>query len=370
MAGARLTAARLQAALLVAATLGATPARADDVYQRIPPRFALSGTELDVLGWTPDGTELLFTTAVRYFPMETVDDPEVPPMRLTLGLRRDVRRGRDTRYVLELVGPSGPTMRDELRGSPGPGEWAAYRHAHPPEPGAARVGPRGAEAVVTGAQGAWAGVSYHFELPARAALTMAAVVGDQRFGEATWTSDQATRGSVTPLWAPDGRRLAWLVRDEGQNVQTVAIVPVGPYVALATLPADADRATNAAQRLEQLGVVPMEILTGDVPAETVIYYAPGFEAEARRLAAAAPGGGRVDTLTWTSAADLAIVAGPALLEGPSAPVPAGRPVAVHGARRSGFWTGRRVALAGTAGALVIVLAGLRVRRRRRASRTA
>jgi len=53
------------------------------------------GRPLVVLGFTGDGEFLAYTRQVEYYPLETVDDDSVKPMKLVFGIVREARTGRE-----------------------------------------------------------------------------------------------------------------------------------------------------------------------------------------------------------------------------------------------------------------------------------
>lgn len=347
----------------------AAPAGARAEHERVPPRWIYSAVKMGPLGWTAD-SEFLFERTVEYFPMETIDDPSVPPMRLTFGLRWDARRGREIRYVLGLTTADGrPTMRDELRNAPGPDQWRVFVAEHAPVLAGGPLGPGGARAFVTGATGEWVATRYDFDLAAGGVLSLGVEHEGQRRGAPLTYDDNRgrVRGWALPVWSPDGRRVAWLLHVEPTMpfeppVQLFSVMPVGPTVHVAVREPDLERSNNALVALEALGLAPVGLVAAPEVhvAGSVVWAAPGWEDEARRVLAALPGGGEVRPLDGRTAADLVIAPAAALFEGPAdAALPAWGDAPPLGAPKPRDW--RPWALAVAVG-LGLVLAWLRFNR--------
>ena len=120
---------------------------------------------------------------------------------------------------------------------------------------------------------------------------------------------------VEPVYSPDGKRVALLIHDVGVSTSPsdsydIAFGPTsGPRLELLAPKGSPDEAftTNAA-KLEAAGLVPVATDTSQsVHPKTVVYAAPGFEADAKKAAAAL--GATVEPLTWKPGFDLVVALG-------------------------------------------------------------
>ncbi len=124
--------------------------------------------------------------------------------------------------------------------------------------------------------------------------------------------------TVQPFWSPNGRHVAWVVHPkdwEGMDGTTTWQVLFGP----AGLPRIHVLAGKAL--LDQVGPKVkadldskgfFTVYLGKALKErdaSVVYAAPGLEAEAARAAAAIPGGAKVDKLNWKVNAELVVALG-------------------------------------------------------------
>ncbi|MBS2031159.1 MAG: hypothetical protein JST54_24880 [Deltaproteobacteria bacterium] len=120
---------------------------------------------------------------------------------------------------------------------------------------------------------------------------------------------------VEAVFSPDGKRVALLIHDVGigagpSDSYELDFGPTaGPRVELLAPRGSPEEAftTNAA-KLEAAGLVPVATDTSQsVHPKTVVYAAPGFDAEAKKAAAAL--GATVEPLTWKPGFDLVVALG-------------------------------------------------------------
>jgi hypothetical protein len=290
---------------------------------------------LRVLGWTADGDLLAYTRQVEYYPLETIDDETVKPLKLVFGVVREARTGREHAYLLELSDATGATMhRDELAQLPGAGAWKTWLAEHPLAMGLGRFSTYGARAQASGtvkgggmAALPWSHDQFHFKLPEGepVKLSLAVAAPDGR----VWNSIGAREGTdglvgwAVPLWSPDARRVAWWMEEDDDNehgpTQYVVIAAIGPRLEVVVSPDDEDRAWNALERLENAGVPPVFVRRAAAHiGATVIQAAAGSEADAQALAKRL-GHATVEPMTAASDFDLTVVAGPELMAPPVSP---------------------------------------------------
>lgn len=141
-------------------------------------------------------------------------------------------------------------------------------------------------------------------------------------GKKSWASADLDLGQwnansyVEPLWSPDGRRVAYLVHIVdgcyGATAETALwFGPAqGPRVQVLRVKERASSdVADAMLALEGAGFAPTA--EGDAKgshAGTVVFAAKGFEAEAKKAAAALPGA-KVEMLTWKAGFELVVVLG-------------------------------------------------------------
>ncbi len=319
------------AALLALASAGAASAQVD----RPDVKYDAWGRPLVVLGWTAAGDYFVYTRQVEYYPLETVDDESVVPLRLIFGVAHEARTGRVRRYVLELTDENGrPVVRDEFSGSPGLIEWTAWLAEHPLSMPRGRVSASGARARVTGTAqsgGAvvmWDGRQFRYNLPGGKPVRLVLqidVLGRRWTSLATGDGDRTFVGTAEPLWSPDGRRVAWRVEEAsaGDDGPTgnIVIAAVGPRVQLNVADDAEAQAPNALEHLEGAGIAPVMIKRATAPLEhTTIRAAAGLELDAHRLAELLPGKAVVEPMTAPSSYDLIVLAGPELMVPRAPPV--------------------------------------------------
>jgi len=120
---------------------------------------------------------------------------------------------------------------------------------------------------------------------------------------------------LEPVFSPDGKRVAILEHDVGvgagpSDSYVVWFAPVsGPRVELLAPKGSPEGAFAAnAAKLEAAGLVPVATDTSQsVHPTTVVYAAPGFEADAKKAATAL--GAKVEPLTWKPGFDVVVALG-------------------------------------------------------------
>lgn len=141
-------------------------------------------------------------------------------------------------------------------------------------------------------------------------------------GKKSWLSAELALGnwnadlSVEPLWSPDGRRVAYLVHVVNGCYGAVSDYELwfgptqGPRVQLLSVKERPyEDVSEAMSALEGAGFAPTsEGEAKGAHAGTVVFAAKGFEAEAKKAAAALPGA-KVDKLTWKPGHELVVVLG-------------------------------------------------------------
>jgi hypothetical protein len=141
-------------------------------------------------------------------------------------------------------------------------------------------------------------------------------------GKKSWTSAELelshwkADASVEPIWSPDGRRVAYLAHISNGCKGPVfdhalTFGPVqGPRVqVLWVKERPFDDVFEAIDALEEAGFTPTASdLAKGSHAGTVVFAAKGFEADAKKAAAAFPGA-RVEKLTWKAGFELVVVLG-------------------------------------------------------------
>lgn len=125
-----------------------------------------------------------------------------------------------------------------------------------------------------------------------------------------------TRASVGTLfvrWAPDGRRVAWVMRktareDHGfEGPGTIVIGAVGPRVQVLAEKSKLDLAVaRVGDLLDRVGFPMTQVGPMLKPrSSTVVYFAPEAEQAARAIADAIPGSS-VEPLTWDARAEVVV----------------------------------------------------------------
>jgi hypothetical protein len=127
----------------------------------------------------------------------------------------------------------------------------------------------------------------------------------------------APAGSVDVYWTPDGRRTLWIahhaghaMRDPGYD-EIVVGTDGNPGVSVAVDKAKLKDAEKISAALAKAGFTVLKVSAAKKPRDkSVVFAAAGHEAEAKKLAAAVPGGAEVQTLDWKSPLDLVVALGP------------------------------------------------------------
>jgi hypothetical protein len=151
-------------------------------------------------------------------------------------------------------------------------------------------------------------------VPKPTAIAFSVKAGKKRWPSKSLSFDhQNVDHSVEFVWSPDGKRVAYVVHTEGIGSPAggyeVAFGPTqGPRVqVLGVEKAPEEALTQAVLALEGAGFAPTGAgkAKGEHPT-SVVFAAKGFEADAKKAAAAIPGA-RVDKLTWKVGYDLVVV---------------------------------------------------------------
>ncbi|MBL8915874.1 MAG: hypothetical protein JNM17_34565 [Archangium sp.] len=160
------------------------------------------------------------------------------------------------------------------------------------------------------AQGKWVGGEYTPPVSVRERLRFEVVVGD-----VTRTSTRSVDAyELEPYWSPDGRYVLWLYRNPhiGARIGSGG----GPRAQILGVPKVLAAARDATIRVAEANGLAV-LVTAPALKErdkTVVYAAAGFEADAKKVAAALGGGATVSVLNWKADAELVIALGTAALE--------------------------------------------------------
>ncbi len=124
-------------------------------------------------------------------------------------------------------------------------------------------------------------------------------------------------GSVDVYWTPDGKRTLWLAHHSGHSMRdpgfdTLVVGTDGnPGVAVAMDKAQLKDADKVSATLAKAGFTVLSVTPAKKARDkSVVFAAAGHEADAKKLAAAVPGGAEVQKLDWKSQVDLVIALAP------------------------------------------------------------
>jgi len=152
-------------------------------------------------------------------------------------------------------------------------------------------------------------------------------VGLSRRGERSWPQwTQALDASamaflpytVTTRRSPDGRYAAVVVTQDGAWTMrgallassTVHLVPAAPLISVLSPPAMAGARGHIADHLRALRVGAVNAAESLAEREaSVVYFADGFESQARAIAGQVSGGATVEPMTWDGAQHVVVALG-------------------------------------------------------------
>jgi len=129
---------------------------------------------------------------------------------------------------------------------------------------------------------------------------------------------------ATPYWSPDGRYVAWVLKTsdwQGMDgsVQLYVVIGSGgnPRAQVLAAPDVLKQAGGPVTKaVEAAGLTVVLVGKAQKPRDqSVVYAAKGFEAAAKRAAAAVPGGATVEPLTWKPGVELVVALGRSALGG-------------------------------------------------------
>jgi hypothetical protein len=146
----------------------------------------------------------------------------------------------------------------------------------------------------------------------------------QRGGAALKSETFDTKGSVSWSFSPDGKRVAlffvqtpdckpsgtgdFVCTNDGVEARIDRIV--GPRVQLLAKGLSSEALEKTAEALEKAGFAPTSRDEARAAREkSVVYAAKGLEADARRIAAAVPGGATVEALSWKTKFEVVVALG-------------------------------------------------------------
>jgi hypothetical protein len=131
----------------------------------------------------------------------------------------------------------------------------------------------------------------------------------------------APADSLDVYWTPDGKRTLWVahhfsraMRDPGFE-EIVVGTDGSPGVSVAVDKAKLKEAEKVSVALAKAGFTVLKVTAAKKPRDkSVVFAAAGREADAKKLAAAVPGGAEVQKLDWKSPQDLVVALGPDALK--------------------------------------------------------
>lgn len=266
-------------------------------------------------GWTQDSRFVVFTLTTEWAATEAGDGGKAVETWVV-----DGRTGATAKYQ---AGKPDKKAKDVLSAE----ALAEWKKAHPLAPVVpSKTSPDKAatariDLVADDGKGSWAGAGYAFGcqgedcMMMQGKLTFSVEKAGKTYRGAGWEESSAgnLRGAVVPYWSPDGHRVAWalergyaMMNDFGYGKVFVSAASVRTEV-VAAKDLSPDAAIDA---LEKAGVY----VTKTGPAQkarekSVVYFAKGFDAEAKAAAAAVPGGATTEPLSWKAESDLVIALG-------------------------------------------------------------
>jgi len=168
-------------------------------------------------------------------------------------------------------------------------------------------------------RGTWKGAD--FKPPKHGVAELRVARGKKSTLSRSWNEGLA---HATPYWSPDGRYIAWLLRSstwEGMDGSVAMYVVIGSgggarAQVLAAPDVLKQAGATVTKAVEAAGLTVVLVGKAQKPREqSVVYAAKGFEAAAKRAAAAVPGGATVEPLTWKPGVELVVALGRSALGG-------------------------------------------------------
>lgn len=131
----------------------------------------------------------------------------------------------------------------------------------------------------------------------------------------------APASSIDVYWTPDGKRTLWIahhaghaMRDPGYD-EIIVGTDGNPGVSVAVDKAKLKDAEKVSAALAKAGFTVLNVTPAKKPREkSVVFAAAGHEEDAKKLAAAVPGGAEVQKLDWKSPLNLVVALGPDALK--------------------------------------------------------
>jgi hypothetical protein len=278
-----------------------------------------------VHGWTPDGALVLEVNTHKLYWPEGASAEENEEGRFTWAVvisgDKEVHRWLIARTLPAFAQDASPLQLDA---------WTAWRDSHPLTPASSdRSSPAGVrlEVRAVGNEPEWKGPACDVLGHRDEEESTIATAGLSRAGEGFWPLHRHTieapswQGSLytnfSARWTPDGRQVALLVQKptamtmRGPSFGEIDVVisraaPLVGVLAPPSVPASVTDKVVAA--IAPLGLSQK----GEAQAardSSVVYYASGYEADAKAIAAKVPGGATVAPMDWAGAQQVVVAVG-------------------------------------------------------------